>query len=96
MTPANSAQLDFIEELKLRRWARLNYVAPVDRDDSWHPVVHDEMRNADRDMMRRGTEERAALTYVPLLPSVMRLDTNHSDRLRSGGEPAASPVEMQF
>jgi hypothetical protein len=44
-------ELDFIEELRLRRWARENYV-PVDRRErSWHPVVHDEM-------VRKDTEKK--------------------------------------
>jgi hypothetical protein len=39
--------LDFIEELRLRRWARQNYVPPEQRDTSWHPVVLDEMDRKD-------------------------------------------------
>jgi hypothetical protein len=39
--------LDFIEELRLRRWARQNYVPPEQRDSSWHPVVLDEMDRRD-------------------------------------------------
>ncbi|HKI35328.1 MAG TPA: hypothetical protein VKA46_25950 [Gemmataceae bacterium] len=39
--------LDFIEELRLRRWARQNYVPPEQRDSSWHPVVRDEMDRKD-------------------------------------------------
>jgi hypothetical protein len=38
-----SAELDFIEELRLRRWARENYVPRAERQNSWHPIVHDEM-----------------------------------------------------
>ncbi len=41
------AELDFIEELRLRRWARLNYVPPEQRDAAWHPVVLDEMDRRD-------------------------------------------------
>jgi hypothetical protein len=41
--------LDFIEELRLRRWARENYAPPEDRKDSWHPVVHEEMEKKDRE-----------------------------------------------
>lgn len=40
-------ELDFIEELRLRRWARENYVPPVERQQSWHPVVHEEMEKKD-------------------------------------------------
>lgn len=41
------AEVDFIEELKLRRWARENYVVSERREASWHPVVLDEMRRKD-------------------------------------------------
>lgn len=41
------AELDFIEELRLRRWARENYVTPDQRKHSWHPVVHEEMEKKD-------------------------------------------------
>jgi hypothetical protein len=40
-------ELDFIEELRLRRWARENYVPPEERQDSWHPVIHQEMEKKD-------------------------------------------------
>jgi len=41
------AELDFIEELRLRRWARENYVPADDREPSWHPIVHEEMEKKD-------------------------------------------------
>lgn len=43
------AQIDFIEELRLRRWARENHVPPEYRERSWHPVVHEEMDKKDRE-----------------------------------------------
>jgi len=39
--------LDLIEELKLRRWARENYVPSDERQSDWHPVVIDEMQRKD-------------------------------------------------
>lgn len=39
--------IDFIEELRLRRWARENYVAPHERDRAWHPIILEEMRRKD-------------------------------------------------
>jgi hypothetical protein len=42
-------ELDFIEELRLRRWAREHYVPPSQRETSWHPVVHDEMKRRDNE-----------------------------------------------
>lgn len=44
-----AAEVDLIEELQLRRWARENYVPPTGRDATWHPVVHDEMVRKDRE-----------------------------------------------
>jgi hypothetical protein len=47
MSNGLSPDVDFIEELKLRRWARENYV-PVDRrDNAWHPIVLEEMTRKD-------------------------------------------------
>ena len=47
MTSSVMAELDFIEELRLRRWARENYVPAEGRQDEWHPVVHEEMEKKD-------------------------------------------------
>lgn len=44
-------ELDFIEELRLRRWARENYVPSVRREKNWHPIVHDEMHRKDNEAL---------------------------------------------
>jgi hypothetical protein len=44
------ADLDFIEELRLRRWARENFVPVEQRLPSWHPVVLEEMRRKDGEL----------------------------------------------
>jgi hypothetical protein len=41
------AEFDFIEELRMRRWARENYVPTEQRKQSWHPIVHEEMEKKD-------------------------------------------------
>ena len=41
------SELDLIEELRLRRWARENYVPSDERDTSWHPIILEEMRRKD-------------------------------------------------
>ncbi|QDT66526.1 hypothetical protein [Calycomorphotria hydatis] len=41
--------VDVIEEMRLRTWARKNYVSSEDRDDCWHPIILDEMERIDRD-----------------------------------------------
>lgn len=42
--------VDFVEEIRLRTWARENYVEPSNRDLNWHPVVLDEMAARDREL----------------------------------------------
>lgn len=41
--------LDFVEEIRLRTWARHNYAPQGERNRSWHPVVLDEMRRKDHE-----------------------------------------------
>ena len=41
--------VDLIEELKMRRWARENYVPQEKRPRTWHPVVHEEMQRKDHE-----------------------------------------------
>ena len=42
-------EMDLIEELRLRRWAREHYVPVEKRDRTWHPVVHEEMKKKDNE-----------------------------------------------
>ena len=44
---ATVMEVDFIEEIRLRRWAREHYVPANDRDETWHPVVLEEMHAKD-------------------------------------------------
>ncbi len=41
------AEIDLIEELRMRRWAREHYVPLDSRETNWHPVVLDEMQRKD-------------------------------------------------
>ncbi len=43
------SDLDIIEELRLRTWARENYVSNEHRDSTWHGVILDEMQRRDRE-----------------------------------------------
>jgi len=45
-----AADVDFIEELRLRRWARQHYVPRPQRERAWHPVILDEMQRKDHEM----------------------------------------------
>ena len=42
--------VDVIEELRLRRWARENYVPSDQRSTSWHPIILEEMTRKDREV----------------------------------------------
>ena len=45
-----TAQIDLVRELRLRQWARQNFVPQQQRKATWHPVVLDEMQNRDREL----------------------------------------------
>ena len=47
MSSSVLADLDFIEELRLRRWARENFVPVEQRLPNWHPIILDEMDRKD-------------------------------------------------
>jgi hypothetical protein len=47
MVSSGLVDLDFIEELRLRRWARQNFVPVEQRLPSWHPIVLEEMLRKD-------------------------------------------------
>lgn len=46
---AFEVEVDLLEEIRLRTWARANYVPPEERDLTWHPVVLEEMDARDRE-----------------------------------------------
>jgi hypothetical protein len=50
MLSSMASEVDFIEELRLRRWARENYTQPGRRELSWHFVILDEMNRKDAEM----------------------------------------------
>lgn len=52
MNSTSTLDVDFVEELKLRRWALENYVPAAQRDDSWHPVVLHEMDRLDSEALQ--------------------------------------------
>ena len=48
-------EVDVIEELRLRRWARENYVLSPERDAAWHPIILDEMNRKDGEFADNNT-----------------------------------------
>ena len=43
--------MDMIRELRLRQWARQNFVPEMARQMTWHPVVLDEMHRRDLELL---------------------------------------------
>ena len=41
--------VDPVEEMRMRTWARRHYAPAQDRDENWHPIVLDEMVRRDRE-----------------------------------------------
>jgi len=71
-------EIDIIEELQLRRWAREHYVAP-------DPVVSDEMRLRDAEIIIDSRARDSVVAFVPLAPTVIqRLHEPHEQP----GQPA--------
>lgn len=50
MSDLEATSMDFVRELRLRQWARQNYVPLEARRVSWHPVVLDEMLRRDNEL----------------------------------------------
>jgi hypothetical protein len=63
-----SVPMDFVHELRLRRWARENYVPPTSRDRDWPAVVHDEMQLRDRELDQAAQYTGFGRRIVPLMP----------------------------
>ena len=61
MTGSVVAELDFIEELRLRRWAREHYVPRSQRKHTWHTVVHEEMEKKDKETGPRAASPAYAM-----------------------------------
>lgn len=75
---------DLVEELRLRRWARENYVPTGRRDMNWHPVVLDEMRRKDAEVEVADSYAETARRIVPLTPETGSfLRGPHAEPVRS-------------
>ncbi|MAT14373.1 MAG: hypothetical protein CMJ46_03790 [Planctomyces sp.] len=76
---------DIVKELRLRSWARQNYVVLADRSKDWHPIVLDEMNRRDNEILAVQTEKEAWMqakagggNVVPLVPgSILALHAPH-------------------
>ncbi|MHC4877313.1 MAG: hypothetical protein ACYTGL_12530 [Planctomycetota bacterium] len=90
MNGSESHELAPIAELRLRQWARRNYVpADLRRDEEWHPVVLDEMQRCDAEFSDSESTETlpqfdivTSSGIVPLEPSrheSVRIDAAHDN-----------------
>lgn len=70
--------LDLVEELRLRRWARENYVESEARLAEWHEVILDEMTRRDLERQLESPCRRSGI--VPLLPFNYAENRPHSLR----------------
>lgn len=75
--PTPSA-LNLIDELKLRRWARLNYVPAVLRSTSWHPAILNEMAMKDAELQETTESDSRSRSIVPVEDfRILRFDSAH-------------------
>ena len=76
--------LDIVAELRLRQWARRNYVPATERiDGDWHPVVLKEMQKKDAELSGDGPVRMVITSWgvAPLEPSRhagVRIDEPHA------------------
>ncbi|SFJ01429.1 hypothetical protein [Planctomicrobium piriforme] len=82
-------ELDLIEELQLRRWARLNHVPAAQRSLKWHEVIHDEMTRIDG--------EALGARIAPVKEAkLLRRDDSHAIETAIAPHQASSRSEFYF
>jgi hypothetical protein len=69
MSVADALGVDLIQEFRLRKWARDNYVRPEQRGRAWHPVVLEEMTFRDAELKSEPSIELPRSPFVPLMPT---------------------------
>ena len=66
--------VDPVEELRLRCWARRNYVPTREREALWNPIVLEEMQARDEELSMTGDPMDAlAANLVPLEPEILQM-----------------------
>ncbi len=79
------SSVDLIEELRLRRWARENYVPLQSRSGSLHPIILDEMCCRDGELEDSAVECKAlayqvlGISNVALAPNDPMINNNQSE-----------------
>jgi hypothetical protein len=94
MRSASRVSVDPVEELRLRRWARENYVPIEYRDSTWHAAVLDEMQRKDQEQTDVELYTEVARRIVPLAPDHGRvLRGPHIDPVRSAAVVRVPAIE---
>jgi hypothetical protein len=91
--------VDLIAELRLRRWARENYVAGEDRDSEWHPIILDEMirRDAEGALAGEPIIFPSALSYTRRLHGMLgAVSASPHFHRASDREPVLATREMHY
>lgn len=91
--------IDLVEELRLRRWARLNYVCESQRRSDWHPVILNEMQLRDHETAENSDAGTGPESLVPLPDSrILRIDQAHAfpTRSRQTATPATARGEFHY
>jgi hypothetical protein len=57
--------MDLVRELRLRQWARQNYVPLEQRQSGWHPIVLDEMHRRDLEIHSEPPNKIAPVAETP-------------------------------
>lgn len=80
MNITHHRKMDVVRELRLRRWAREHYVPQDQRKPEWHPIVLDEMRLKDDELIIEARSRPPVNSYVPLVPTaIQRIHPAHDE-----------------
>ena len=63
-------KIDLVDELRLRRWARMNFVPAADRNGNWHPIILDEMQVQDGEAKMPSLSGPKWLTQLPQIAAI--------------------------
>jgi hypothetical protein len=92
--------MDMVKELRLRRWARENYVPVEERSPDWDAVILDEMQIRDEDFASIIPRDEPGSKLVPLEPATFIFDTPHlgptSPHFLSKPEPRSSILDSEW
>ena len=72
MLRSSTRPVDAVEELRLRCWARRNYLPIWERDSGLNPIVLEEMAARDQELSAMDPLDALASMIVPLEPDALQ------------------------